>query len=158
MRSLFSFCNTVSENVGIFFLAMMTLIITLQVFCRYVLNQSLAWPEEMSRYCFIWLAYCGFSVATREERHLRIDILLYFLKGKAKETCLLACEVINLIFFSILVYLTWDMMIRVHALEQMAFSFPYPVWMTWFGMFVICILCCISALQTALVHLKNLKS
>ena len=42
-------------------LALMSAIIVLQVFFRYVLNNSLAWSEELARYLFIWTIYIGIS-------------------------------------------------------------------------------------------------
>jgi len=37
----------------------------LQVFCRYVLNASLSWSEELTRLLFVWLTFIGFGVAAR---------------------------------------------------------------------------------------------
>jgi len=48
------------ENLEEFLLVIgliaMTLIMGVQVFCRYVLGMSLSWSEELTRYIFIW---CG---------------------------------------------------------------------------------------------------
>ena len=140
------------------FLFLMTMVIFLQVFCRYVLNHALAWPEEMSRFFFIWLAYSGFAIVTKEEKHLRIDILIYFMKGKTREFLLTLCELINVFFFSLLVYLTWDMTLRVRELEQTAFAFPYPIYITWFIMFLFCILCAIAAIESFYNHFKKLTA
>ena len=37
----------------------MTGVLVLQVFCRYALDASLSWSEELSRYLMIWLAMLG---------------------------------------------------------------------------------------------------
>lgn len=37
----------------------------LQVFCRYVLNDSLSWSEELTRLLFVWLTFLGFGLAAR---------------------------------------------------------------------------------------------
>ena len=46
------------ENLEEFLLVIgliaMTLIMGIQVFCRYVLGMSLSWSEELTRYIFIW--------------------------------------------------------------------------------------------------------
>ncbi len=47
----------------------MTLIVAVQVFCRYVLNNSLFWAEELSRYLLAWLTFLGASVAYRRNVH-----------------------------------------------------------------------------------------
>lgn len=61
----------------------MVVIMALQVFMRYVLNASLSWPEELSRYLFIWFSFIGFSYVTKNDLHLKIDII-NFTNEKAK--------------------------------------------------------------------------
>jgi C4-dicarboxylate transporter DctQ subunit len=46
-----------------------------QVISRYVFGAALVWTEELSRYCFILLAFAGVSYCIRESAHLRIDLL-----------------------------------------------------------------------------------
>ncbi len=53
----------------------MAFIVALQVFFRYVLNQSLFWSEELARYLLVWLTFLGASVAYRRKVHPGIDML-----------------------------------------------------------------------------------
>ena len=39
------------------FIGVMTLVILLQVFFRYVLNAPLSWPEEAARYLMVWMTF-----------------------------------------------------------------------------------------------------
>jgi TRAP-type C4-dicarboxylate transport system permease small subunit len=55
-----------------FILAVLVLGLGLQVFFRYVLNASLSWSEELSRFCFIWSIYLGASLAVKKEQHVRV--------------------------------------------------------------------------------------
>jgi tripartite ATP-independent transporter DctM subunit len=55
----------------------------LQVFCRYVLNNSLSWPEEMARFFFVWFVFLGAAMVTRRARHIVIDLLPRQLSGCA---------------------------------------------------------------------------
>ncbi len=53
-----------------------TVVIALtQVFFRYVLNASLAWPEEVARWSFVWLVFLGMALNTRRRSHIAIDFL-----------------------------------------------------------------------------------
>jgi len=57
-------------------LLLSTVIIALiQVFCRYVLNNSLSWPEEMAKFAFVWFVFLGAAMVTRRSRHIVIDLL-----------------------------------------------------------------------------------
>jgi TRAP-type transport system small permease protein len=54
-------------------LALMTLLVIVQVFFRYVLNDPLTWPEELARLSMIWLAFLASGVALWRRRHIRIE-------------------------------------------------------------------------------------
>ena len=55
------------------------------VFCRYVLNDSLTWAEEAMRFICIWLVFIGSSLTIRIDGHVSIDVLQSFLKEIKKE-------------------------------------------------------------------------
>ncbi|NCB52804.1 MAG: TRAP transporter small permease [Clostridia bacterium] len=54
-------------------------IMFLQVIMRYVFKNTLSWPEEYSRYVFIWFAFIGLSYGIRYNCHIRIDIFESFI-------------------------------------------------------------------------------
>lgn len=74
--------NRVDEVLSIAALCGMGIIITMQVFNRYVLGNSLDWSEELGRYLFIWTVYIGCSYAMKEDRHLEITFIRHAFKGK----------------------------------------------------------------------------
>ena len=43
------------RSVSVIALALMVAVILIQVFCRYVLNNALPWPDEAARFCMLWL-------------------------------------------------------------------------------------------------------
>ena len=52
----------------------MALIVAIQVFCRYVLNASLFWSEELARYMLVWLSFFGATVAYHRCLHPGVDL------------------------------------------------------------------------------------
>lgn len=60
----------------VFLLLAMSFLIGLQVFMRYVLNNSLAWSEELARYCFIWATYIGVSYGVKAKAHVAVTALV----------------------------------------------------------------------------------
>lgn len=61
-----------------------TVVIALiQVFYRYVLNDSLAWPEEVARWAFVWLVFLGMAMVARRGGHIIIDLLPRALGARA---------------------------------------------------------------------------
>jgi len=48
-------------------------LVLVSVFCRYVLNQSLSWSDEVVRYLFVWFTLFGTAVTLREREHIRVE-------------------------------------------------------------------------------------
>lgn len=53
--------DNLEEALLIALLVLMTLLMGLQVFSRYILNASLSWSEELTRYLFIWSGFLSIS-------------------------------------------------------------------------------------------------
>jgi len=53
----------------------MAILVAAQVFCRYVLNSSLFWSEELARYMLVWLSFFGATVAYYRNLHPGVDAL-----------------------------------------------------------------------------------
>ncbi len=54
----------------------MALLVAVQVFCRYILNSSLFWSEELARYMLVWLSFFGATVAYYRHLHPGVDALI----------------------------------------------------------------------------------
>lgn len=52
-----------------------SLAILLQVFCRYVLNAPLTWPEELAVLTFGWMIFLGAALVQGSDGHISIDTL-----------------------------------------------------------------------------------
>lgn len=80
----------------------MLILLAIQVVLRYLLNISLAWIEEVSRYGFIWFCYLGVSSAAKERGHIRIVTHLELLFGKKGQSYLTLVADILWICFNII--------------------------------------------------------
>jgi tripartite ATP-independent transporter DctM subunit len=81
-----------------------TVLVSVQVFARYVLNDTPAWSEELCRYFFVWASFLGACVAMRRTAHLGVDSLVTRLPAGAREVVRHAvCAVIG-VFAAIMVW------------------------------------------------------
>jgi len=62
--------------------ALMSLIIFLQVFFRFVVYVPFPWSEECARYMMVWMALLGSVVALRWGRHIGVRILVEKIPGQ----------------------------------------------------------------------------
>lgn len=65
-------------------LAIMITCLTLQVLIRVVSGGSLAWAEEMSRFCFVGSVYLGSAVAAQHLAHVRVTAQFMLMPVKAR--------------------------------------------------------------------------
>lgn len=59
-------------------MSLIFLCVILQVTFRFVLQNPLPWPEELSRIFFIYLVFIGAAEASRERSHIAIDVMDVF--------------------------------------------------------------------------------
>ena len=69
MDAVKKFLNNIEEFIVVPLVAVMTAVIILQVFFRYVLKGSLPWSEELSRYLMIWVTFVGASIGVKRGAH-----------------------------------------------------------------------------------------
>ena len=63
--------------------------VVLQVFFRYVLNNSLTWTNEFCRYTFLWVVFIGAAVLLKNDEHICIDAVLTAVSPKVRNVLLL---------------------------------------------------------------------
>ncbi len=76
----------------------------LQVIMRYVFNMPLTWPEELSRYMWIWTVFFSMSYTIYMRNMLRVDVLAEFLPLRVKQGLEIAIQFLSLIIYSIFAY------------------------------------------------------
>jgi C4-dicarboxylate transporter, DctQ subunit len=54
------------------------------VLARYVFLRPFAWAEESMQFLDVWMVMLGAAVITRNDEHLRMDALYYFLPAPAR--------------------------------------------------------------------------
>ncbi len=93
-----------SEDLILMFVFVgMCLFVILQIVSRYIFRSPLVFTEEAARYSYIWITYLGMAVVTRQETHIRIDLLSNILKGKAGQIVHLAVNISSVFLYAILV-------------------------------------------------------
>lgn len=81
----------------------MAVLVAVQVFFRYVLNQSLFWSEELARFLLVWLTFFGASVAYYRKAHPGIDILYSKMSPSIRKASAVLIHIASILLFCIMI-------------------------------------------------------
>ena len=114
MLSFYKTLHKVIDLVLFVILAAMVVIVSVQIFTRFVLFYSLPWSEELSRYLFAYLILLGACVGVRENNQISIDIIDNFVQGRQARILALVQYLVQIAAVVILFYSSL-MLIKVGA-------------------------------------------
>ncbi|MBE0490786.1 MAG: TRAP transporter small permease [Sulfurospirillum sp.] len=80
VAQFFSFLSAaIHKQISFFIVALiffLAILLSVSVFFRYILNDSIYWSSEVARYCLVYLVFFGATMAHKNKTHIRIDIIL----------------------------------------------------------------------------------
>jgi len=82
----------------------LAVIVFLQFFTRYVLNDSLGWTEEIARYVLILVAFFGAVTVTRKGTHIFLEFFYRFIPPLFGKWLAVAMELLSMLFYG---YMAW---------------------------------------------------
>lgn len=88
----------ITDIVVIILFTIVVVVVSAQVFSRFVINLSIRWADELSRFAFVWLIYIGGAVTIRDGRNVCFDLILDAQKGKAWKVQFTIVTLISLLF------------------------------------------------------------
>ncbi len=98
-KILIWFDRHIEEMILMILLSLMVIVVVVQVFMRYVMNNSLSWPEEITRYFFVWFTFIGMSYCISNNSNVKIDMIVNALPEKLQKVVLFIVDVFILLFF-----------------------------------------------------------
>ena len=100
---IFSIINKLEEGFIMAAIAVMGVVLTLQIFMRYVLNMPLIWSEELARYIFVWATFVGAGYGVRNKIHISMELLFVRLPRKLKLAIFLFTNTLAILVFAYLI-------------------------------------------------------
>jgi len=99
-------------------------IVFLQFYTRYVLNDSLAWTEEIARYGLMWITFIGGGIVVRKQAHIAVEVLLHFSSKGVARVLLAVVDVIKVGFIALLAYFSVTIMDRMSLQTMTVIDWP----------------------------------
>ena len=120
-------------TLGVFWI--MVVLVFLQFFTRYALNDSLAWTEELATNCLIALVFIGASTCVRKDRHIQVDLLYRYLPSSASRFFATLVDFIRVVFLAYLTYPVFRYIELVGDERMTTLNWPKNIiyWLALFG-------------------------
>ncbi len=133
MRILKFLDEYAESTILIITLLLMSVFIGLQVFMRYVMQASLSWSEEISRYLFIFLINIGISYGVKQDRHVAISLFINIFSEKVKKYLLIVSDLLFLIFSIVIVVHGMQVVDMINRFGQKSPAVGIPMWVVYIG-------------------------
>ncbi len=113
----------------------MVVLVFLQFFTRYALNNSLAWTEELATNCLIALVFIGASTCIRKDRHIQVDFLYRYLSAPVSRVLATLVDLIRFVFLIYLTLLAWKYIELIGDEQMTTLNWPKNIiyWLALFG-------------------------
>lgn len=103
LEKLSDWVNITSKVVIVVVMVAMVAFTGFQVFCRYIFNSALSWPEEMNIFFMAWLTFVGSSIALKQSAHIGVDLFINYLPARLRRLVLLIGHVVMFSFILLLI-------------------------------------------------------
>lgn len=128
------------------------LVVFLQFFSRYVLNNSFGWTEEIARYLLIATVFMGAAMCMRRHRHIQVNFLYRILPRGIGFALARAVDVVAALFLGYAAWLTFELMAVIGEDQMTLVKLPmntvYSFVLGGLG------LGCLRAIQVAAQHVR----
>ena len=128
MKFIKKFLNNFEEFLVVPIMAVMTVVVIMQVFSRFVLRDSLSWSEELARYLMVWAVFVGASIGVKRGSHVGVEALVTRLPKKAQHIFKYLGIAIVLIFCAIVFTKGLGIIQRQVTGHQVSPAMRMPMW------------------------------
>lgn len=131
----------------------MAVCVFLQFFTRYVLNNSLAWTEEIAANLLVVLVFLGSVMCVRMGRHIAVDLIYQFLSRPVRRALEVIVDIISISFFGYMTWLLWRYVAIVGGERMVTVDLPRGI--VFYTVLVAFALMTLRALQNFINDLRN---
>ena len=125
-------CATINKQISILVVALLfllSLLLGVNVFYRYVLNDSIYWSNEVARYLLAYIVFLGATMAHKNGVHIRIDMIFTHLSQKSIKAIDKIISIFFILFWSLVLYGSIKLfplfMMQTTATLQMPYAVPF---------------------------------
>ena len=104
-REISALLGRVYDGVLIVLIVAMFVTVAYNVFMRFVVNRSVGWADELSRFIFVWISFLGAVLALRNDEHVGMLFLVEKIGSPRVRRAIAVLQ--RALVLVVLLFLTW---------------------------------------------------
>lgn len=128
VEKIFSRLNWLEDALLILSLSSLVLLAFLQILLRNLWDTGIIWGDSFLRVLVLWVTMFGAMIATREQSHIKIDLLAKYLSNAWQPRLQFISGLFASIICALAAYYSWQLMVLEYEDATIAFS-KIPVWL-----------------------------
>lgn len=127
MRSVKKIFNLMEEWTLTLVLLGLALLTFVQVFCRYVLNFSFSWSEELARYLGVFITFLGAALGVKYGLHFSMDLIYEKIHGdRPRQGLQCLVHVLSGILFLVVAWYGWEQTLKLRRFGVLTAALELP--------------------------------
>ncbi len=131
----------------------LAVVVFIQFFTRYALNDSAGWTEEIARYLLIATVFVGASMCVRKNNHVQVDVFYRFMPRLLGRTLSTAVDLIRIAFLGYAAWLTYVLITKIG--HQPMAIIDWPIGLVYAFVLLGFVMMCFRAAQVALQNWRR---
>lgn len=142
------------EAVMVLLLATISCVMMAQIIAR-TFATSMPWPEEFSRYCYIWTVFLSLGYTIQRGNMLRVSVVMDLLPKGLRKSVEVIMNLIMLIIFVVLFRYSIVYTGKIKATGQFSPAMHIPMWIMYMSTVIGFGLAVIRMVQEIIFNFKN---
>lgn len=126
-----------AENVAVVLIATMFASFLVQIVARYVFNRPVAWTEELSVLCWLWVVLWGAAFVLSDSEEVRFDIIYGIVPNNVRRAFTLITGLVLIVLYAISLPASWKYVAFMHREHSAYLRIPFNILYSIFIIFAV---------------------
>lgn len=126
-----------AENVAVVLIATMFASFLVQIVARYVFNRPVAWTEELSVLCWLWVVLWGAAFVLTDSEEVRFDIIYGIVPNNVRRAFTLITGLVLIVLYAISLPASWKYVAFMHREHSAYMRIPFNILYSIFIIFAV---------------------
>lgn len=143
------------ESLMVLLLVLICAVMLLQVIMRYGFNNSLSWPEEFCRYCYVWTTFLSLGFTMKYGNMLKVSVIMDYVPKTLRSIINIITQLIVTAFFCVFFYYSFGVVESIKKMGQTSTAMSWPMYLVYMSTIIGFGLGMIRSIQVLIRAIRN---